>query len=567
MALELFDVESPNEPVKEADSVNVEIEIKDENILEMNIKVGETIDNDSSTKNEPVFVFTDVNKANCHEHENPVDTNDELEKSENSSNHSEDETGELLDVNEMEKQSVKEPHVFYTQVESNLEVIEETTDKQGDNEINQEKTEERDMENIGLVIVSDNVDIEAPSEPAMEVDSCNAETVKKIEEVLEMNIKVEESSTKHADSGKENEIITLVYNDQEKKENHESFDANAPAEEIINIQDVPLLELEKTERSFELLEKKENHESVDTNASAEEIIDVQDVPLLELEKMEGSFELSEKKENHESVDTNALGAEIIDVQDVPLLELEKTEISFELLNDITEIGPLKEPITEFKIADVQPSEGKNVDIKEEDMTKQGEQMSETNQVGIEAMESETIVSVPFIPKRLDEPIEFIDSETLEVTHDNDSEQPTEMSEEIVKEASFPLNKEKFIFDEKSPSELEELKVELIPAVHPCLIQSLGASSLQSAAGSEDNVELQGASADPIKSPGRSGIRKPEWMRKSLVRKGSVRRLFGRMKSKRFNHDRLPVTPPSQSTAPQRPLRQIIVDFLLLLFES
>ena len=49
------------------------------------------------------------------------------------------------------------------------------------------------------------------------------------------------------------------------------------------------------------------------------------------------------------------------------------------------------------------------------------------------------------------------------------------------------------------------------------------------------------------------------MRRPLVRKGSVGRLFGRMKvtmqSKRFHHDRLPVIPPPQPEPPKRPPRR------------
>ena len=551
LALELFGIELVIEPVKEVDSVGVETEVKDENILEMNIKVSETIDKDTSTENVSIPVLTSIEEDY---QERPIEESvgeNESEKLENSTFHQEYKSEELLDVieimepnevpytstenvsipiltsieedyqerlieesvgeNELEKfenstfhQEYKseelldvieimepnemvlgeitltEPHTFSTQIESNLEILakmEEATDKQDGT--NQEKTEEHYTENTDLTIELDNIDIEAMSEPVIEIDNCNVKIVMENEEVLEMNIKVEESTTKSLDK----ELITLIFNDDEKKGNHECADLNASAEEIIKVQDAAAVELKKNEKSFELL------------------------------------------------------------------------------NGVTEIDPLKEPVTKFEIVNFQPEQKNLEDIEKEAMTQQ-EQMSEIDQVEI-AKKPGALVA--FIPKRLDEPIEFIDSETLEVSQNN--EQHTPMSEETVKEASFPFNGEKLISDGKLPTQLDDLKVELVPIVPPHPLQSLGASSPQLVAESVGNVNFQGASADRIKSPRRSVIKKPEWMRKSLVRKGSVRRLFGRMKSKRFNHDPLPVTPPPEPTAPQRPLRQIIVDFLLLLFES
>ncbi len=550
LALELFGIELLIEPVNEADSVDVETDVKDENILEMNIKVIETIDNDTSTENESIPILTSIKEdyqerpieesvgeneleefenSNFHQEykseelldvieimepnevpytstenesipilnsikedyqersiEEPVGEN-ELEESENSTYHQEYKSEELLDVIEIMERNemvlgeitLTEPHTFSTQIESNLEILakmEEATDKQDGT--NQEKTEEHNTENTDLTIELDNIDIEAMSEPVIEIDNCNVKIVMENEEVLEMNIKVEESTTKTLDK----ELITLIFNDDEKKGNHECADLNA-------------------------------------------------------------------------------SAEIIEVQDASAVELKKNEKSFELLNGVTEIDPLKEPVTKFEMVNLQPEQKSLEDIEKEAMTQQ-EQVSEIDQVEI-AKEPGALVA--FIPKRLDEPIEFIDSETLEVSQNN--EQHTPMSEETVKEASFPLNGEKLISDGKSPTQLDDLKVELVPIVPPHPLQSLGASSPQLVSESVGNVNFQGVSADRIKSPRRSMIKKPEWMRKSLVRKGSVRRLFGRMKSKRFNHDPLPVTPPPEPTAPQRPLRQIIVDFLLLLFES
>lgn len=476
IAVELFGVELLEEPVKEGENITLETEVKDEDILEMNIKVCEAIDNNFEAENEPILL-TDLGKESYPECDEPVGIS-ESDEPEYFPNLPKNQLEELLDVTEIaepSEDSVTEAHIADTHVESvDLEIalkMEENTD------------------DPGVAVESDIDDTEITNEPVTEVYNRNAETVMENEEVLEMNIKVEESTTKHSDSEKEI-LLTLVYNDQEKEG---------------------------------------NHASVNSNESTEEITDVQDVPSID--------------------------------------ELEKNEESYELLKNATEFDPLKETVAEFDNVDVLRGVENLEDVKEEDMITHEEHMSETNQEETEAKEPGTIISVAFIPTTLDEPIEFIDSETLEMTQ-NKVEQPIESSEKLEEEASFPLNEENVIADGKPPTQLEELKIELVPVIPPRPLQSQGASSPHLVAGLEDNAELRrAASADSIKSPEKvSGRRKPEWMRKSLVRKGSVRRLFSRMRSKRFSHDRLE-TPPPQPTAPQRPLRQIIVDFLLLLFES
>lgn len=66
-------------------------------------------------------------------------------------------------------------------------------------------------------------------------------------------------------------------------------------------------------------------------------------------------------------------------------------------------------------------------------------------------------------------------------------------------------------------------------------------------------------------------RKPEWLRRPLVRKGSVGRFLGRMKetmqSKRFHADRLPVVPPPLPEPPKRPPRRKTLHNLDLTRES
>ncbi|KAI9562225.1 hypothetical protein GHT06_013190 [Daphnia sinensis] len=174
------------------------------------------------------------------------------------------------------------------------------------------------------------------------------------------------------------------------------------------------------------------------------------------------------------------------------------------------------------------------------------------------------LSLPFVPNEFEEAIEFIDSETHELQKGPliGDEQPTETLTGFVGDASLASSSKTRISDEDSLAHEEE---EAIPGV-PCQpSQHLKTSTAHLGDCSNDNIF--GSSSDAAKSSGRTRIKKPEWMRRSFARSGSVRRLFGRMRSKRFDHDQLPVTPTAEEEPPRRPFRQMIVDFLLLLFES
>lgn len=174
--------------------------------------------------------------------------------------------------------------------------------------------------------------------------------------------------------------------------------------------------------------------------------------------------------------------------------------------------------------------------------------------------------VPFVPNGIEEAIEIIDSETLELQKGPpiNGENPTETVTDLVIGSSLAADSGRLVRDESSSAHEEE-SVESAPVVPPRPPQPLCTSSPHLADASNENIF--GSSTEATKSTGRSRIRKPEWMRRSLVRSGSVRRLFGRMRSKRFGHDQYPVTPEPEPMPPPRPFRQMVVDFLLLLFES
>lgn len=91
-----------------------------------------------------------------------------------------------------------------------------------------------------------------------------------------------------------------------------------------------------------------------------------------------------------------------------------------------------------------------------------------------------------------------------------------------------------------------------PVSNPAKKGTLPVSSTSTGKKRSHNAMQQPANAD-------GGSRKPEWMRRPLVRKGSVGRFLGRMKetmqSKRFGPDRLPVVPPPEPEPPKRPPRR------------
>lgn len=124
------------------------------------------------------------------------------------------------------------------------------------------------------------------------------------------------------------------------------------------------------------------------------------------------------------------------------------------------------------------------------------------------------------------------------------------------------NEERLIDDDnKQVDEIEVAPVRVVAQSRPAAAQRLGASSPQLATNSHAEPKASGSAA---KSPGKTSqdnefLRKPEWLRRPLVRKGSVGRFIGRMRttmqSKRFHPDRLPVVPPPQPEPPKRPPRR------------
>ena len=129
---------------------------------------------------------------------------------------------------------------------------------------------------------------------------------------------------------------------------------------------------------------------------------------------------------------------------------------------------------------------------------------------------------------------------------NDSDELTDKSRQVNGDQSS---------DQDPPAkEVEEVAPVQISPSRPAA-QRLGASSPQLAT----NGDASSSKKSAAKGQDNDLVRKPEWMRRPLVRKGSVGRFLGRMKetmqSKRFHPDRLPVVPPPQPEPPKRPPRR------------
>ncbi len=357
-----------------------------------------------------------------------------------------------------------------------------------------------------LAVFDGSIETETPKEPVTEahVVDTEAEAESKVEDAkIEDNIVV---------SDKENEPIALTEIDQE---NQQTVDSNgSEKQEPVQIQEIPPIQPEK---------------AVETET--ESVVNVQ------TETKEEVFEINIKVE-----DTN---------------EEENEDKSEKLVSAIVLNGiEIDEPVTDAEVVHVQ-TEMKDALLEnsvevDETINKQEGQVYETTQ------EKEADVS-----QKPDEPIEtHFDLESPQAIRVN-GEQLIKASEELANDSSLVFNEEKLISDENPPRQLEELEIVPVQVLPPRPPQRLGASSPQLAAGSNDNSQLNGSSSETKKSPGKSqdneGSRKPEWMRRPLVRKGSVGRLFGRMKvtmqSKRFHHDRLPVVPPPQPEPPKRPPRR------------
>ena len=87
-----------------------------------------------------------------------------------------------------------------------------------------------------------------------------------------------------------------------------------------------------------------------------------------------------------------------------------------------------------------------------------------------------------------------------------------------------------------------------------------AEQVEKLSASTPRLDVDGQTMKSGKKTASESGRKPEWMRRPLVRKGSVGRFLGRMKetmqSKRFGPERLPVTvPPPEPEPPKRPPRR------------
>lgn len=194
------------------------------------------------------------------------------------------------------------------------------------------------------------------------------------------------------------------------------------------------------------------------------------------------------------------------------------------------------------------------------------QANENNVDEAKVEEKETIplVSATSQPAS-DEPIEtHFDSANLDlpqVIYVN-GEQAVGATEEVVKDGLLTYN-ERLISDDDPPRQVEELEITPVQITSTRPVQRLGASTPHLAASSNGDGQFKETETSSKKSPSKAQenelIRKPEWMRRPLVRKGSVGRFLGRMKetmqSKRFHPDRLPVVPPPQPEPPKRPPRR------------
>lgn len=442
--------------------------------------------------------------------------------------------------------------------------------------------------------------LEPPGEAAKqgnqgESNGCSDEAAEKLQELETGSSGGLEARDRavHIEPERENEpSAELIHNiqDEEEKESREVPNSNEPIQQE-TVQEIPLDQQQEIDEALAVFDGIET-ETPNEQVTEAHVVDTQAEP-----KVKDTNELSEKEnepialseidqENQQIVDSNeSEKQEPVQNQEIPPVQPEKaTETETEAVNvqtetkDEAEEETIKEkieevsekivsaivlngfesdePVTDAQVVHVQTEEKdglleNNVEV-DETINKQEGSAYETTQ------EKEADVS-----HKPDEPIEtHFDSESPQAIHVN-GEQPIETTADLVNDVSLVFNEEKLISDENPPRQLEELEIVPVQVLPPRPPQRLGASSPQLAAGSNDNSQINGSSAESKKSPGKSqdneGSRKPEWMRRPLVRKGSVGRLFGRMKvtmqSKRFHHDRLPVVPPPQPEPPKRPPRR------------
>ncbi|XP_059350566.1 uncharacterized protein LOC130685665 [Daphnia carinata] len=450
------EIETSNEDSAAYGFIYAQTEADNEKILGMNIKLGETTDNDPVEESMPTALFA-VRRLSEENREtvNPEESEEAIPIPESESS---------TDLRVLESDAKKEALEYNIE----LKVMADKEDQKNGVEISGENVQPSETENIVSVAVMDDFDIERTSLSVTEADI--NEDIERIEEsVLEMNIQIQEAKINQRDVEKEREFSTP--GDQE----------NSP--EMVDRLETPI-QLEKF-----------------SSVQQGEICITSD--LLDASETE-----SVKK------------ADLISLQIDTINEaLEPTDEEDETGADLEEKLPVTNPAN---------------------------------------------FPLPFVPNEFEEAIEFIDSETQVLQKDLliDDEHPTETPPGFTSSAALASSSKRHVSDEDPFAQEEE---EANPMV-PCqLSPHLKTSTRQLGNSSIDN--LFGSSSDAVKSTGRTRIRKPEWMRRSLVRSGSVRRLFGRMRSKRFDHDQLPVTPTPEQGHSRRPFRQMIVDFLLLLFES
>ena len=269
------------------------------------------------------------------------------------------------------------------------------------------------------------------------------------------------------------------------------------------------------------------------------------------------------------------------VQDIAQQETNDTTVASDTIETDTANGQVteEESVTATHVDQVQTTpETKEEEIVElspitvEDVAdvvaEQVEKLIENddNQEKCEDKETEKVEPVADVQNESDGgPIEtHFDMTTTElptVIHVNNDQPPLAAAEEVKDTSSLLFNEERLIGDPDPPRQVEELEVAPVQVAPARSALRLGASSPQLA--SSSNGDGQPKASSSKKSPGKSSenelIRKPEWMRRPLVRKGSVGRFLGRMKdtmqSKRFHPDRLPVVPPPQPEPPKRPPRR------------
>lgn len=220
--------------------------------------------------------------------------------------------------------------------------------------------------------------------------------------------------------------------------------------------------------------------------------------------------------------------------------------------DAEQSSPLENE-SDNNVAEQQQPESQVTDVKEEpepvqetttQVVRDDENTAETEAIPVQETQSAQLEETP--KETGEEPVSTEPTVELSV----EIETPKEVSAliEVFNHDGTPV---------EAPKQVEEVEVkppqlpEQPPSASSPNLAKLGASkSTPSTPTSKKKRPTSPASGEPT--------RKPEWMRRPLVRKGSVGRFLGRMKetmqSKRFGPDRLPVVPPPE-LPPKRPPRR------------